>query len=195
MKRTGFKRYKIKAGKQQATPLDGLGGFRIKGDQIAFIVVFEPSCYFPISEWQYGIDNQVDSDYFDWAIKTGMVTSIGLNPNRNTHGLVGRPDPLQFNVMQLTAYTNDQNKDWSWGPEFMRTPVWEKAYLSATLLDESVEWIMSDSDEVYSGVHPWKRPKRFRWTGTWFGGQDNSKGPYGGRTTQDMVFWVKRCKQ
>jgi hypothetical protein len=91
---------------------------------------------------------------------------------------------------ELAAYTNDRKGGW-----VVSDPV-------IVCADERAEFygkrdgslmrylIIGPNGERIEAAHRWKRPWVSSAINTWFGGANNSEGPFGGEAHRDMSVWI-----
>lgn len=185
----GFTTYTIDSGKQNFKPRESLIPISARKNHINLQMVFDSSAYWSLADWGG------DSDIYDYNKSVGMTAAFSEN-NRNAVFIGWRPNVNAPYTWDVVAYVNDGKKGWS-----LSDPITAFAgdviELDLELRKTEIKYILSNGDKVRHGGLDWTRPwyKKYRWSGTWIGGSNNSPGPYGGESTQKMKIYGKSCKE
>jgi len=172
-------KYTIKKGKQNFKPLDNfLPKFGKKRFEVTF--VFDESCYYSLNDW--GGDN----DFYDLNKLKGVTNFFSAN-NKQSVMLAWRPVKDALNTFDIFAYVNQKNGDFSYS--------WLGHVMAGIEETFWLEWEKSKAIFGWKNETYWeeeiKRPCVMRGIGTWIGGENNSKGEFGGVASQDMSLIAK----
>lgn len=178
--------YHIKEGKTDFRPREPFWPHWAVGFE--FEAVFHPSCWFS-SE-----DVGGDDDRDDWLKLTGMTAFFSWN-DHNAGMFAFRPTDAE-GVMAVTGYTNDRKGNRTVGRKsilFKEVEVGQRFYgkgmLNATwpIAADSIDYFLDTPAGTWSASHRFDMPflPLYRQIGTYWGGFNNSPGPYGGAAPWD----------
>lgn len=191
-----YQSYTIKPGQKDWSPKEFPTIWNCRKRKVVIKTFFHENCLY---DWG------ADQDQLDWN-KTGGMSGAFLNNNKNAIMHAWRPNPETMKI-ESTVYSHVDGKT-HWGNKdgaVMGTidpfkkevsvleirPIDSKGRKHHCLMyAEDKEGVLIDGTQAESIVVFSKNFWLVKRLGTWFGGQNNAKGEFGGQASQFMQMWV-----
>ncbi len=179
----GAQQYYIIKGKQNFSPKESiLPRTNVKG--FTLTATLDSSCYYSQQDWTYDLDR----DRFDWNKLKGLSRYWTAN-NHTAAMFAWRPDTLPYHF-QIAAYTNYPKTEIQVG-EPITVAAGQSFSARCDLERYTAKYLIEvDSNKVFTAHSFRKKIGWAREVGTYFGGANNSPGPYGGKAPQNMVMHI-----
>lgn len=183
-----MKKYTIRKGDTNFKPYDN---FLPRIRPLGFVVEFkfDPSAWWSPESW----DN--DADYNDELKLKGLTDFWSANDNHSAM-VSWRPVADQPNTWRVSPYLNYPGTTRTIGEPLIVRGNDSGKFVVTFKEDGTVHYIgtVTSSTGVTKGlprqVFPFQRTRVMREVGTWFGGANNSAGPYGGKAHKDMTVFI-----
>ena len=183
-----MKTYSIKKGRTAFRPMAcQLPALIYSG--FSFTATLDSSCWFSAD------DVGGDKDRADWLKLTGITSAFSLN-NKRSALIAFRPTDVP-DVFAITAYTNDSKGGWKiGGPGFKIATVKAGEEFSGRmrfeqyLFTNAVSYYIDTPSGTFTATHDFDTPWHclYREITPWWGGANNSPGPYGGAAPKDATL-------
>lgn len=178
-----FIEYKIKKGKQNFKPNENFWPIKLPNN-VTLSMAFDSSAYWSFNDWEQ------DKDYFD--INKGVGYTHAFSKNNSQSFFIGwRPKKDCDQTFETFIYVNDNKTKW-YISESLDVATNEVVVADLTLGTNTLEYCLKNNITELTGELPWEPITLAREAGTWIGGANNSEGPYGGKSTQNMIMYGKR---
>lgn len=183
-----MKKYTIRKGDTNFKPYDN---FLPRIRPLGFVVEFkfDPSAWWSKESW----DN--DADYED-ELKLKGLTDYWSTNDKHTAMLSWRPISDQPNTWRVSPYLNYPNTTRTIGEPLIvrgndagKFTVIFKENGTVDYVGEAIT-SLGDRKVIPRQNFPFQRTRVMREVGTWFGGQNNADGPYGGKAHKDMCLFI-----
>lgn len=183
---TKLKEYKIKAGDKDWCPKEFPKLWYVRrGGKFVFEFSFDESCAY---DWKG------DQDQKDWN-KIGGLTRKLLKRHDNSIMAAWRYNQAKDKV-EITIYSHVDGKRKvgdKHGEVMLNVDYGEIGRVIFEVTGHVILASVKNENNTITRKVSHRFPRRWRWAwrlGSWFGGEDNSPGPYGGVPDHDMKMWI-----